>query len=49
MNACIVFPVSLKEESSPLEEYSHSNSEAGWNLSAWEQNHVLTENFLIEM
>ena len=49
MNACIIFPVTTKEEFSPLEEYGHSKSKADWNLSAGEQNCVLMENVLTEM
>lgn len=33
----------------PLKKYGHSNREAGWNISAEEQNHVVMENFIIEM
>lgn len=49
MNACIIFPISPKEEFFSLEEYDHSNNEAGWNHIAWEKNCVFMENFLIEM
>lgn len=49
MNACIIFPVSPKEEFSLLEEDGHSNNKAGWKLSSGEQNRVLMENFLIQM